>query len=475
MKDQIRIIKVSPVISYVPYNPYLNETVTNYANDKEFKRSNDAKEEIKEEKISKEIEKKGRYKVYRDILLNESQQQTPYRYGLYGTIASILLGVGLTSILTIIPVHDVLDKSQDMSRYWYEVTIQAVTGFLPACCAYMMLNCSYWMNIRLIKSWKHFSIFYVQCFAFGATLGITIHLVWIYGLGLRFPAPFFGMVWAYIMIYFAFIPLWYRFPSHWRKQQEIFKKFKFFVLAISVNLLITIIYTFYTKIFLVVSRKYQWGYAIFLIPLREFNIWLQTKVAFKTAGVKDTSVSITSGHNINNRHCFFLAVVLGTIATDTTCWVILAIDLGINLYLCMRIVFTKTLKGIKANNEAHMIDLFLSLVINQTVEIVVPLTYFLCFLMAFYGPNAKMLGSVQSDYYAHIPVQDIGRFIQNLGFFLMADAISIVITFSLLWHYCSVNIIRAFAFIQKEFWLLMAVNTAYTVNVVSLSKSKIRL
>ena len=293
-------------------------------------------------------------------------------------------------------------------------------------------------------------------------------MVWIYGLKFRFPAPFHGMIWAFIMIYFAFIPLWYRFPSHWRKQNEIRRKFKFFILAISINLCITLIYTFYTNIFQAAPKEYQWGYAVFLIPLREFNIWLQTKVGFKTAGVEDSSVSITCGHNINNRHCFFLAVVLGTIATDTTCWVILAMDTGINLYYCMRIVLTKTLKGIGTSNEFRMVDIFLALVINQTVEIVVPFAYSICFMMAFYGPNAELIGSVKSEYWHHIPVEDIGRFTQNLGFFLIADAISIVATYSLLRYYCRINIIRAFAFMQKEFWFLMAVNTAYTINVVSL-------
>ena len=467
MKDRVRKIKVSPVVSYIPYSPNINESGGNLEIDIPRIISINAKEEIEAEKITKEMERKERYKIYRDILLNKSKYKIPYCYGFYGAIASIVLSIGLTSIITIIPVHDVMNKNQDMSQYWYEVTIQAVTAFLPACCAYMMLNCSYWMNIGIIKSWKNFFIFYAQCFLFGSTLGVALHMTWIYLLKLRFPAPFFGMFWAYIMIYFAFIPLWYRFPSHWRENSEIKKKFKFFILAVSVNLLITFIYTFYTKIFLVVSKKYQWGAAVFLIPLREFNIWLQTKVGFKTAGVEDSSVSITSGHNINNRHCFFLAVVLGTIATDTTLWVILAIDVGINLYLCLRIVLTKTLKGIHSSNEEVMVELFLTLIINQTVEVVVAFAYCVCFMMAFYGPNAELLGSVKSSYYAHIPVQDIGRFIQNLGFFLLADAVSIMTTYSLLWYYCRINIVRAFAYMQKEFWLLMAVNTAYTINVVS--------
>jgi hypothetical protein len=263
------------------------------------------------------------------------------------------------------------------------------------------------------------------------------------------------------------VPLWYRFPRHWRKVKDIRRRFKFFILAISVNLLITLIYTFYTKAFVSISNKHQWLAAVFLIPLREFNVWLQTKVGFKTASVEDSAVSITCGHNINMRHCFFLSVVLGTIATDLTCWVILAIDVGINLYLCLRIVWTKLKKGIDEKNESKMVDLFLALIINQTVEIVVPLAYFICFMIAFYGPNAELIGTVRSVYWHHIPVKEIETFFQNLGLFLLADCLSVTITCILFWVFCRVNIMRAFAHTQREFWLLMAVNTAYTINVVS--------
>ena len=100
-------------------------------------------------------------------------------------------------------------------------------------------------------------------------------------------------------------------------------------------------------------------------------------MSFKAAGVEDSAVSITCGHNINNRHSFFLAVILGTVATDLTCWIILAVDFSINIYLCVKIIWTRR-KGINENNEYDMVNSFLELIISQTVEIVVPFAYFTC-------------------------------------------------------------------------------------------------
>jgi len=464
-------IKVAPVISYIPYHSYQDAPINSGNNSNNSSRNVDveerkAREEIQNEKIAKSCDAEKRNKIYSDILLNKSIQQVPYRYVCYGW-SGVILSIVLTSIVTVIPVHNLLDDRRDMSNYWWENFIQTITGFMSSCCAYMLLNCSYWTNIDFIRTLKNFSIFYILSGLFGIILGGVITMVWIYILNYRFPPPFYGIIWAYISIYFAFVPLWYRFPRHWRKLKDIRRRFKYFILAISVNLLITAIYTFYTKAFLSISKKYQWLVAVFLIPIREFNVWLQTKVGFKTAGVEDSSVSITCGHNINMRHCFFLSVVLGTIATDLTCWVILVIDVGINLYLCLRIVWTKMKIGINENNESQMVDLFLTLIINQTVEIVVPFTYVICFIISYYGPNAEMIGTVKSEYGHHIPVKEIEHFCQNLGFFLLADCLSVTTTCVLFWIFCRVNIIRAFAYMQKEFWLIMAVNTAYTVNVVS--------
>ena len=163
----------------------------------------------------------------------------------------------------------------------------------------------------------------------------------------------------------------------------------------------------------------------------------------------------------------FLSVGLGTVATDVTCWVILAIDFSINMYLVVKISWTKWKHGFNEENEAHMVELFQELIINETVEIIVPFTYLVCFLIAYYGPNAELIGTVRSEYWHHVPVKEIGLFMENLGLFLLADCISLGTTYVVFLVICKVNVLRAFANMQKEYWLLFAVNTAYTINMVS--------
>ena len=475
--SKIRNVKVAPAIGYIPYPSYPDLPPVGVQDGKLAtgggrKGDMTTRDEIEEEQTARRIAAEERFKIYRDLLLNKSDHDVPYYYIFY-SLSSIILSVGLTSIITFIPVHNMLATSGNMNGYCWETLLQATFGFIAPCCGYMLLNCSYWTNISFLRTWKNFAWFFGWLTIVTIVLFYGIHLPWMYVLNLRFPAPFMGIILAYMGIYLAFIPLWYTFPKNWRKEKDIWRKFKFYILAISVNLLITMIYTFYTKVFIMAPEQFQWVAAVVLIPIREFNLWLQTKVGYKTAGSSDPAIGLTCGHNINNRHCFFLAVTLGTIATDLTCWVILAIDFSINVYLELKIVYTKYRKGFNDDNMGEMVDLFTELVINQSVELAVPLTYFVCFMIAYYGPNGEMFGSVKSTYWHHVPVSDLYLFCENLGLFLIADIVSLTLAYILFRFVCGINTLRAFANMQKEFWFLMAVNTAYTINMVRYCFQKI--
>ena len=195
-------------------------------------------------------------------------------------------------------------------------------------------------------------------------------------------------------------------------------------------------------------------------------MWLQQKVASKAAGVESNAVDITCGHNINNRHCFFLSVVLGTSATDLTCWIILAVDFSINMFLMFRAIWIKR-KGISEKNEAKVVNTLMELVVAQAVEVAVPFTYLTTFLVAYFGPNATLLGGVLNDWWHYSAVTDLGLFLENVGLFLFADCVSISTAVVCMKIFANINVLRAFVKLQKEFWLLMAVNTAYTVNMVN--------
>ena len=461
-----REIKVAPTISYVADSLYSNvdssdpKQIPSMSEKKDSDR--DVRDEIDNEALDRELVAQKRYQTYKTVLFGRPDNNVPYTFIFYN-LSCTALSVAVTSIYTLIPIHNMLAEPQ----YWWETLLQVTAGFTSISCAYTLLNCSYWTNISFLRTMRNFWMYYLAVAIFMLTITTACAMGWSYGLKLPTPMPFYGMIMAYAVGFCGFIPLWYRFPSNWRKEKDIWRKFKFFILAIIINFGVTLTYTMYTKALLAVSLQYQWTVAVFLIPLRNFNVWLQTKVGYEAAGVQDASIAITCSHNMNNRHCFFLSVVLGTIATDVTCWVILAIDFCINIFFVLKISWTKWKNGFNQENGSRMVEMLLELIINETVETIVPFTYLVCFLIAYYGPNAELIGTVKSEYWHHIPVEDIGRFIGNLGLFVLVDCIGLITTYVIFLVVCKIDVLRAFASLQKEYWFLFAVNTAYLTTTVS--------
>ena len=425
----------------------------------------DAGSQIEGEKCDRKMEDSKRFQLYRAILSN-NQDETWDCYPAFYVLIMIISSHLLCSIITLVPMHNAILYPE----YWYESLLQALTGYAFSLSAQLWLNCCYMININVIRNIKCLGMLYLF-HAFGvAIIGVTGKTIWTDILGFAHPIPLYGLVFGYILNCFSFVGLWFLFPRTWRKNVEFWRRFKFFICALITNLMILLVYTFYTNVFKIVPLQYQWAAALLLIPVKEFNVWLQTKVAMKAAGVdSSTSVKIICGFNINNRHYFFLSVVLGTIATDTTCWVILAIDLFINMYLVVKLIWIQR-KGINNQNEVILVDTFIDLIINEVGVLVVPVSYLTCFLVAYYGPNSKLLGGVRNDYWQYEAVTDLPLFIKNLSLFIVADCINLATTAISMWYFSKVNIIRAIAAIQKEFWLPMVVSTAFTINMVSHQK-----
>ena len=85
-----------------------------------------------------------------------------------------------------------------------------------------------------------------------------------------------------------------------------------------------------------------------------------------------------------------------------------------------------------------------------------PLTYIFCFLSAFYGPNAEILGNVKATVWHYIGVQDVGAYLKNVMIFFVVDAMSFVVNGILLWTTCKINVLEVLKNMQKTFWLIWA-------------------
>ena len=86
------------------------------------------------------------------------------------------------------------------------------------------------------------------------------------------------------------------------------------------------------------------------------------------------------------------------------------------------------------------------------------LSYLLLIIMAYYGPNAKLLGNVQlAIWQFQRPITDIQAHVIKLSILLAADLLSAVINGAMLWHFCKINILKVMKKLQQDFWYLFAV------------------
>ena len=104
------------------------------------------------------------------------------------------------------------------------------------------------------------------------------------------------------------------------------------------------------------------------------------------------------------------------------------------------------------------------LVLAELFEGLVPLAFAICFAIAYYGPNAKLLGNVQNGYWQYKAVDDVSRtFLVMSGMFTM-DLLSLFLNAIILWLSCKLNIFKEICSVLQKYWYIMALkltNNAY--------------
>ena len=160
--------------------------------------------------------------------------------------------------------------------------------------------------------------------------------------------------------------------------------------------LMTIEYSIFRKILTSTSQNRQWIVAATLPLLREFNLWLDLKLSYRAADSKDSSVEIYRNFWINTGHCIGLCSYLGASITAFSTWIIVGADSFINAYHAIKLILMKRKNVISSRLKEAEIHL-MTIILNEVIEAVVPLTFLIIFILFYYGPNAEQYGQVKSS------------------------------------------------------------------------------
>ena len=112
--------------------------------------------------------------------------------------------------------------------------------------------------------------------------------------------------------------------------------------------------------------------------------------AKKSAGKSDQFVDLIASNIIGVFHALFVSQCVGAAATDFSTYLLLGIDFVLNMYFQCRVFYLHKKKRFEeCAEELH------SLVLNEFLEAIIPFLFLVCFLAAYYGPNAEIIGKKQ--------------------------------------------------------------------------------
>ena len=109
------------------------------------------------------------------------------------------------------------------------------------------------------------------------------------------------------------------------------------------------------------------------------------------------------------------------------------------------------------------------LVLTERIEFVIPLTYMLCILIAYYGPNAEILGGIKVTIWHYVAIPDLTELFSNLSILIFVDTMSFIINGVIIQLFCKINIMNILKQLQHDFWFLMAVFEAFCFMEVNFS------
>ena len=93
------------------------------------------------------------------------------------------------------------------------------------------------------------------------------------------------------------------------------------------------------------------------------------------------------------------------------------------------------------------------LVMKETFELLLPITYCLVFSISYYGPNAEILGNIKGEFWHYNnSVEDIFLPLSKIGLFLLFDLLRLVLITFVVWKWCKISLISRYCQLMGIYW-----------------------
>ena len=283
--------------------------------------------------------------------------------------------------------------------------------------------------------------------------------------------PFIGHISLICSYMTKIILFWFLFPLTQRKNNEFRSKLVGYMCLFPMFLILAQVYTHMSSLFLIIPLKTQWCLGFLLPVMKKLNLWIATKIAFKAAGGSTTPAKVAMICGVGGMHSFMLTLLLASKVTQTTAYLVMILDSLPNILSCAKIVKRHYRVADVINWEAN--EAVLCWTLKEFLELLIPCVYCASFLIAYYGPNAEILGNVKNDYWQFERVDNVFEKLKAVGIFFGFDVVRAILCGLILWFLCKINVCKTYCYIMYTYGMLILFYIMAALNVVFICYSLI--
>ena len=376
-----------------------------------------------------------------------------------------LICIFMAAGFILIPQHNILEEPE----YWYEISVPLTWSWMIALWALTILRLKiFFIEIPSLTSVKACAKIFLQIFLQLQSLIVVTHLVWTNCLGYIYPIPWLCLI---ILVPFTFTfcaTMWFAFPSRLRNDEQYRERIKGFLAygihfanACGERLLMI-------WLFSITSFQLQPIWAFVLPAWRELDHWILQKLENKATDGKNRDATMFTSIEHKCNYAVFLSVALGLYATTFASYAILVIDNAIKFYDCFKMV--KENKRIKmearkncrigndlSKRKLENHEAIQDLILDEFVEILMPVVYLGLVIIGYYGPNSDVLGNIGAEKWTWQKIFDVEKFSMAVLRMFVIDLLALLINSLILWKFCSVHAIKGLCYLIRNYWSLITV------------------
>ena len=426
--------------------------------------------ERKTEFENTESKSNAQYDLNDEVVQNKDMNESKKAHLLNGLYNILILAVCVlfSSPILLLPQHNSIIHPD----YWYEIIIVGCLSFGLTQTFDTMMACKFYFKVDSMMSLRvHIYLYLIGAVSWIFAWSMT-YLVWTVLCGYNHPLPL-SLAVGYIWFLVQYIALYVLFTREISIRDEFRKKIRAFNFSRVYMIFYSCQFDGVTLLFNILPSKIQWILALLLPLLREINIHILCKILLKWPRVEDEKgngkvLILIASHSM---HLLYVAIKMSHATTQITSCLILIIDFILNLYSSKDIIRLHNVIG--QENEENLVHRatiqqhLVRLILVETLEALVPLAYVITTLIAYYGPNANILGNIGNSQWQYEAIPDIRRHIENLTLMFVIDILGAIIVGLLLWKTCSIDVMRKASEVIQDYWAIIAVIVANFLNYVS--------